>query len=94
MAAKISKEVNKRAMEDVFKSASVIVIEVLLENMDQGPWSALRKVNYMAWTASKGCQKSRPKYPNDFDFEIAEEHIPDNFLRKDVMYKDWHHFCF
>ena len=29
MAAKISKEVNKRAMEDVFKSASVIVIEVL-----------------------------------------------------------------
>ena len=29
MAAKISKEVNKHAMEDVFKSASVIVIEVL-----------------------------------------------------------------
>ena len=29
MAAKISKEVNKRAIEDVFTSASVIVIEVL-----------------------------------------------------------------
>ena len=66
----------------------------MLENMDQGPCSALPKVDYMAWTANKSCQKSRPKYPNDFDFEIAEEHIPDNFLRRDVMYKDWNHFCF
>ncbi|CAH3033573.1 unnamed protein product, partial [Pocillopora meandrina] len=84
MVAKISKEVNKRAMEDVFKSASVIIIEVMLENMDQGPCSALPKVDYMAWTANKSCQKSRPKYPNDFDFEIAE-HILDDFLLGDVM---------
>lgn len=65
----------------------------MLENMDQGPCSALPKVDDMAWTANKGCQKSRPKYPNDFDFEIAE-HILDDFLLGDVMYKDWHHFCF
>lgn len=47
------------------------------------------------WTTWPGLpSKSIPEDPKDFDFEIPEEHIPDNFLRGDVMYIDRYYLIF
>ena len=88
VAAKISKEVNKRSMENVFEPASVIIEE---EEHEPGTLQC----SFQSGLHGPDCrQKSIPEDPKDVDFEIPEEHIPDNFLRGDVMYIDRYYLIF
>lgn len=79
--AKIVKEVKKDAVANLFKPASAIVNEVLLEEMTDAPYPSLPNPANLARAANYLRQKMRP---TDLDFVLEEQHIPANFLRKDI----------
>ena len=75
-ATKIAAEVKKRALADIFKPASAIVDEVLLEQMDvAAPCPALQKPEYLARNAIYTRQQLLPKDPVDLEFELGDEHL-------------------
>ena len=83
-AAKILKEVKKRALDDVFRTASAIVDEVLMEQIDAAPCPAVSNPANIARAANRLRQQSRPKDPTTLDFELQEDNIPDGFLQVSI----------
>ncbi|KAK3709666.1 hypothetical protein QZH41_010995 [Actinostola sp. cb2023] len=84
VATNIVKTVKAKVMEDKFKSAQVIVEEVLLDQMTDGPCSTLPKTVNIARAANRLRQRMRPKDPQDCDFDLQTDAIPEGFLRADV----------
>lgn len=84
MATTIKCQVKSEAKKDVFKSASVVVNEVLLKELTDAPCPGLPRVDSLQRTANRTRQQLRPQDPKDLDFELQTEHIPDGFFRKDV----------
>ncbi|XP_035670971.1 uncharacterized protein LOC118412295 [Branchiostoma floridae] len=83
-AAKIAARVKKEAEGDLFKSAAVIVNDVLLEELGDGPCPALSKPEHLARAANRRRQKLRPDEPKDLNFEVDEDFVPPSFLKGDV----------
>ena len=48
------------------------------------PLPALRNPEYLARAANRHRQKMRPAEPTDLEFEVNEDHIPEDFLKSDV----------
>ena len=79
----------------MFTSASSIVDDVLLENVNpQSVVEALPRYENLVRTANRQRKKKRPKYPQSLDFILVEEHIPENFLRDDIEVDGQHHLIF
>ena len=84
LAATITAKVKAKAVVDVFRPASAIVEEVLLEDLNDAPCPWLPRPEYIARVANRHRQKLRPKDPTDLHFQLDEDHIPDGFLRGDI----------
>ena len=96
-AAIIQKEVKKIAGKEIFTSASEVVNRVLLTEGIQNatePLEAQRKPDNLARAANRFRQKMRPAEPQDLNFEIDENYIPEDFLRKDVHVDGTRHLLF
>lgn len=88
VACKVVKKIKEIVVTDVFRPASAIVENVLLETLEiDRPCSALPKVNFMARNANRYRQRLRPEEPRDLDLELKEDCLPDGFLRGDVRHK-------
>ena len=82
IAAKVAAQVRTEAMRDVFKSAAVVVQEVLLDELQEGvPCPALSKPQNLARAANRHRQTMRPCEPRDLNFVVDMDHMPPSFLR-------------
>ncbi|MPC69820.1 hypothetical protein E2C01_064051 [Portunus trituberculatus] len=82
------------AVQDLFKPASAIVDEVLLQEMGNAPCPSLPKPEHLSRTANRQRQKLRPAEPKYLSFILDEAHIPNNFLRADVRVHGRRHLIF
>ncbi|KAK2567851.1 hypothetical protein P5673_007735 [Acropora cervicornis] len=83
--AKVVSAVKRKALEDIFKPASAIVQEVLLEKVSTtAPCPALSKPEYLARTANWFRRSKRPKDPTSIESELEDDALPENFLHADV----------
>ena len=48
------------------------------------PLPALSNPEYLARAANRHRQKMRPAEPTDLEFEVNENHIPEDFLKSDL----------
>lgn len=94
LVAKITNKVKARAVADVFKPASAIVKDVLLEDLDDVPCPSLPRPENIARAANHHRQRLRPKDPQDLEFELATDHILSEFLRTDLRFWSWRHLVF
>ncbi|KAK4309754.1 hypothetical protein Pmani_018630 [Petrolisthes manimaculis] len=94
LTTKISSKVKKMAVQDLFKPASAIVDEVLLQEMANAPCPSLPNPEYLSRAANRQRQKLRPAEPKDLSFVLDEAHIPTHFLRADVRVHGRRHLIF
>ena len=64
--------VKTKAAADIFRPASPIVEEVLLDQMTDGPCSSLPRPQYITQAANRKRQQLRPKDPLDLEFELED----------------------
>ena len=74
--------VRAKAAADIFRPASAIIEEVLLDQMTDGPCSSLPQPDYVAEAASRKHQQLRLKDPLDLDFKLEES--PDGFFHLEL----------
>ena len=67
---------------------------MLLEQLGEQPCPGLSKPDNLARAANRLRQTQRPRDPEDLDFELQEEHIPDGFLRADIRKHGQRHLVF
>ena len=94
LVAKITYKVKARAVADVFKPASAIVKDFLLEDLDDVPCPSLPRPENIARAANHRRRRLRPKDPQDLEFELATDHILSEFLRTDLRFWSWRHLVF
>lgn len=82
--AKLTAAIKRKATDNLFRPASAIVEEVLLEDMGTAPLPTLPRPEHLARTANRCRQARRPQEPVDLDFTVDETGIPDGFLRADI----------
>ena len=70
--------------KDVFKAASEVVNDILLNELTDAPCPSLPNLDSLQGTANRVCEQLQPQDPKDLDFELETEHIPDGFLREDI----------
>lgn len=84
LAARITARTKKEAVANLFKPATAIVNQVLLEELTDAPCPSLPKPTDLARAANYLRQSLRPTDPKDMEFQLDHDHIPDDFLRKDI----------
>ena len=62
--------------------------------MTDAPCPALSRPSHLARAANRVRQQLRPKEPTSLEFDLEEDHIPDDFLRADVHVRDRQHLIF
>ena len=72
----------------------ILLFKVLLNELDNGPCTALPKPEFIARAANRLCQKLRPDDPNNLDFDLDEDSVPEGFLQADIRVKDRRHLVF
>ena len=55
------------------------------------PLRALKNPEFLARAANRYRQKKRPVEPKSLEFDINEDHIPEDFLKSDVVVDGWRH---
>lgn len=88
VATKIKCLVKQEASKDVFKPASEVVNDILLNELTDAPCPSLPCVDSLQRTANRFRQQLRPQDPKDMEFELEMEHVPDKFFREDVKVKN------
>ena len=94
VSATISAKVKAIAAENIFRPASSIVEEILLQELTDAPCPSLPKPEYIARTANRFRQRLRPKDPTDLAFELEHDHLPAGFFRTDVQVHGRRHLMF
>ena len=72
----------------------ILLFKVLLNELDDGPCTALPKPEFIARAANRLRQKLRPDDPNNLDFDLDEDSVPEGFLQADIRVKDRRHLVF
>ncbi len=85
ISARISHIVKETARAKRFESASSVAETILKDALSGSPCEALPKLDRLARNANYHRQKNRPHDPNDLDFILDNSHVPESFLRKDIM---------
>ena len=88
-AVKIMAQLKKEAVANLFKPASAIVNEVLLEEITDAPCPSLPNPTNLARAANYLRKQLRPMDPTDLDFDLDEHHIPGDFLRADIKVSNY-----
>jgi len=65
-----------------------------LEELTEALCAALPKLEYIARQANRLLQKLCPEHPQDLDFELVDECLPEGFLHADLKVKDRRHLLF
>ena len=86
--------VKQKATEDLFKPASAIVDDVLLDNVDDHPCPRLPKPANLARAVNRLRQRQRPNDPTNLEFVLQEEHILAGFLQEDIRVREKRHIVF
>ena len=94
VSATISPKVKAIAAENIFRPASSIDEEILLQELTDAPCPSLPKPEYIARTANRFRQRLRPKDPTDLAFELEHDHLPAGFFRADVQVHGRRHLMF
>ncbi|XP_068231288.1 uncharacterized protein [Palaemon carinicauda] len=94
IVTKVTLQVKKLAAQDLFKPASAIVDDVLLQEIGNAPCPSLPKPEHLARTANRQRQILRPTEPKNLNFEVDVNHIPDDFLIADVSVRERRHLIF
>ncbi|XP_022809866.1 uncharacterized protein LOC111346869, partial [Stylophora pistillata] len=94
LAARIIAKTKKEAVANLFKPASEVVNEVLMEELTEDPCPSLPRPINLAKAANHLRQRLRPTDPVDLEFESQPEHIPQNFLRGDIRVRGRRHLLF
>ncbi|XP_064636946.1 uncharacterized protein LOC135493499 [Lineus longissimus] len=94
VVSKITASMKEKAAENVYKSASAIVTEVLLEHVNSGPCPSLPKMSCLTRATNRFRQKNRPQDPTDLEFELQEDRVAENFFKADINVRDRRHFIF
>lgn len=81
---KIKCLVKKEASKDIFKPASEVVNDLLLNELTDAPCPSLPNLDSLQRTANRVHEQLRPQDPKDLDFELETEHIPDGFFHEDI----------
>ena len=84
IATKIKCLVKKKASKDVFKPASEVVNDILLNELTDAPCPSLPNLDSLQRTANRVREQLRPQDPKDLNFELETEHIPDGFFCEDI----------
>ena len=84
IATKIKCLVKKEASKDLFKPASEVVNDILLNELTDAPCPSLPNLDSLQRTANRVREQLRPQDPKDLNFELETEHIPDGFFREDI----------
>ena len=84
IATKIKCLVKKEASKDVFKPASEVVNDILLNELTDAPCPSLPNLHSLQRTANRVREQLRPQDPKDLDFKLETEHIPDGLFREDI----------
>ena len=87
VATKIKCLVKQEASKDVFKPASEVVNDILLNELTDAPCPSLPCVDSLQETANRFREQLRPQDPKDMEFDLEMEHVPDKFFREDVKVK-------
>ena len=85
ITATIVSRMRKEAEREMFKPASAIVNQLLLEELPDAQCPGLPKPAHLARTANRLRQKLWPKDPADLELNLEMEHIPDDFFLSDVQ---------
>jgi len=84
--------VKKKAAKEVFKSAAEIAETVIQRHVQPNvPCPALSSVYNIARAANRRRHKTRPRHPQDLDFSLQRDRLPDDFVRRDVRVGARHH---
>ena len=94
MVAQIKTTVKCKAAEDLFRPASAIVDEVLLEQLNEEACPTLPGPERLARAANRFRQAQRPVDPVDLNFSLDENNLPENFLRGDIDVRGRRHLIF
>ena len=79
----------------MFTSALSTVDGVLLEKLNPDMVvAALPRHDRLIRTVNRLRENNRPKYPKDLEFDLVDEHIPENFLLDDVRVSGQRHLIF
>jgi hypothetical protein len=62
--------------------------------MPEEPCPKLPKVEHMIRAANRLRQAKRPQDPQDLEFDLEEEHIPEDLFRADVRVRERRHLIF
>ena len=92
--AKLTAAIKRKVTDSLFRPASAIVEEVLLEEMATAPLTTLPRPEHSARAANRFRQAKRPQDPVDLDFTVDETGIPEGFLRADIETSGRRHLIF
>ena len=83
--AKLTAAIKRKATDDLFRPASAIINELLLQGMETAAaMPTLARPEHLARAANRCRQSKRPQDPVDLDFTMDESNIPEGFLRADI----------
>ena len=92
---KVRKKTFRMVKENYFKSSQSIVEEVMAEDLTPDmPFGSRANPATLARAANRHRQANRPADPTDLKFEMAADHIPEDFLQSDVKREDQRHLIF
>ena len=95
ISAAIMQICKKTAFEQPCKSAGEIAGDLVSEHvLDTAPCPALPSIGRIAANANYHRRKNRPQHPQNLNFDIIHDHIPDNFLRRDIHVEGARHLLF
>ena len=81
--------VRKKAKENIFQSAAVIVQDVILEYVDDSePNPDAPTSSNMEWMTNRNRQCLRPEDPKTLEFELDQTNIQGGFFQNDIIVKD------
>ncbi|KAK8375337.1 hypothetical protein O3P69_008302 [Scylla paramamosain] len=88
-------DVKRKASEDVFRSASAIVEEVMTSQLQStDPEPSRPAPGLLVRRANRLRQALRPTDPQDLHFEVAVNFIPQDYLRNDIAMDGARHLIF
>jgi len=79
------------AQENPFQSAGAIITDLIRENIPvDEPCTALPNIDTLAHNANYHRRKQRPKHPLNLQFDIQDDHIPNDHIRTNNDLEGWH----
>ena len=77
----------QEASKDVFKPASEVVNDILLNELTDAPCPSLPCVDSLQRNANHFREQLRPQDRKDMEFDLEMEHVPDKLFREDEKVK-------